>query len=117
MKLEQGLQMLTIFKNHEAETTILEDFEFYEQREKALQENRRQQQPAVTEPQKPADTKAGLIDHMSDTFAQAVQLKDTETNGNKITAENASAENGSTANAKAEEGNATLNSGIVEENS
>ncbi|KAK3121300.1 hypothetical protein QOZ80_8BG0650350 [Eleusine coracana subsp. coracana] len=117
VKLEQGLQILTIFKNHEAETTILEDFDFYEQREKALQENRRQQHPASSEPQKPADTQVGLMDHISDTFTQAVQLKDTERNGNKTTAENASAENGSVAIAKVEEGNATSDACPVEESS
>ncbi|KAG8046749.1 hypothetical protein GUJ93_ZPchr0008g12624 [Zizania palustris] len=80
VKLEHGLQMLTIFKNHESETTILEDFDFYEQREKALQENRRQQQP-----QKPAENKAlgELMAHISDTFAQAIQLKETESSGGK----------------------------------
>jgi YTH domain-containing family protein len=57
VNLEQGLQMLTIFKSHEAGTTILEDFDFYEQREKALQENRRQQQAASTDPRKLVDTK------------------------------------------------------------
>ncbi|CAD6243668.1 unnamed protein product [Miscanthus lutarioriparius] len=73
VKLEQGLQMLTIFKSHEAETTILEDFDFYEQREKALQENRRQQQPASTDPQKLLDTKAkGPVADISDAFSKAV---------------------------------------------
>ncbi|KAL6843307.1 hypothetical protein ACP4OV_027020 [Aristida adscensionis] len=115
VKLEQGLQMLTIFKNHEAETTILEDFDFYEQREKALLENRRQQQPARTESHKPADTKApDLMAQISDAFAQAVQLKDTENSGNKTTTEGASAENGSTTTAKVE-GIASSNTGPVEE--
>jgi hypothetical protein len=117
VKLEQGLQMLTIFKNHEAETSILEDFDFYEQREKALQENRRQQQPVSTEPHKSTDTNAGLVDRISNAFAQSVQLKDTETNGNKTTAEGASAQNGSASTAKMEEGNANLNTGPVEESS
>jgi YTH domain-containing family protein len=114
VKLGQGLQILTIFKNHEAETTILEDFDFYEQREKALQENRRQQQLVSTEPHKSADTKAGLADRISVTFAQSVQLKDTETNGNKTAAEGASAENGSVSTAKVEGGNANLNTGPAE---
>ena len=82
MKLEQGLQMLTIFKSHEAETTILEDFDLYEQWEKALQENRHQQQPASTDPQKLLDTKAqGPVADISDAFSKAVQLKDTENSG------------------------------------
>jgi hypothetical protein len=53
--------MLTIFKSHEAGITILEDFDFYEQREKALQENRRQQQAASTDPRKLVDTKLKIL--------------------------------------------------------
>ncbi|XP_066353700.1 YTH domain-containing protein ECT1-like [Miscanthus floridulus] len=117
VKLEQGLQMLTIFKSHEAETTILEDFDFYEQREKALQENRRQQQPASTDPQKLVDTKAqGPVADISDAFSKAVQLKDTENSGTTLKAEGASAENGSAATAKVE-GSANLNTGPMEESS
>lgn len=115
VKLEQGLQMLTIFKNHEAETTILEDFDFYEQREKALQENRRQQQPGNTIPQKPADTKAqALVADMSDAFAKAVQLEEAENSGKPPKAESASAENGSTATAKVEEGDTNVKADPVE---
>ncbi|CAL5007609.1 unnamed protein product [Urochloa decumbens] len=114
VKLEQGLQMLTIFKNHEAETTILEDFDFYEQREKALQENRRQQQPGSTNPQKPVDTKAqAIVADMSDAFAKAVQLE-SENSGKLPKAERASAENGSMATAKVEEGDTNVKAGPVE---
>ena len=113
VKLEQGLQMLTIFKNHEAETTILEDFDFYEQREKALQENRCQQQPGSADPQKPADTKEAVA-NMSDAFAK-VQLKETENSGKPQKAEGVSAENGTTATAKVEEGDANAKAGPVEE--
>lgn len=117
VKLEQGRQMLTIFKSHEAETTILEDFDFYEQREKALQENRRQQQPASTDPQKLVDTKAqGPVADISDAFAKAVQLKDTENSGTTPKADGTSAENGSAATAKVE-GSANLSTGPVEESS
>ncbi|OEL13042.1 YTH domain-containing family protein 1 [Dichanthelium oligosanthes] len=116
VKLEQGLQMLTIFKNHEAETTILEDFDFYEQREKALHENRRQQQPGSTNPQKPADTKAqALVADMSDAFAKVVLLKETENSGKPLKAEGASAEIGSMATAKVEEGGTNVKAGLVEE--
>ncbi|PUZ50591.1 hypothetical protein GQ55_6G069700 [Panicum hallii var. hallii] len=115
VKLEQGLQMLTIFKNHEAETTILEDFDFYEQREKALQENRRQQQPGSTDPQKPEDTKAQAVADMSDAFAKVIQLKETENSGKPQKAEGASAEIGSAATAKAKEGDINVKAGPVEE--
>uniref|UniRef100_A0A0E0LSG0 YTH domain-containing family protein n=1 Tax=Oryza punctata TaxID=4537 RepID=A0A0E0LSG0_ORYPU len=117
VKLEHGLQMLTIFKNHESETNILEDFDFYEQREKALQENRRQQQPSSPEPQKPAENKAlgELMSHISDTFAQTVQLKETENGESKPGVEGvASAGDASNATTKAEDGTASTNASPVE---
>ncbi|KAG8039409.1 hypothetical protein GUJ93_ZPchr0034g18713 [Zizania palustris] len=117
VKLEHGLQMLTIFKNHESETTIIADFNFYEQREKALQENRRQKQPAGAEPQKPAENKAlgELTAHISDAFARTVQLKETEGSGGKPGVEGvASAGDASTAATKAEDGIGNMNASPVE---
>ncbi|PKU68926.1 YTH domain-containing protein ECT4 isoform X1 [Dendrobium catenatum] len=40
VKLEQGLQMLKIFKEHTSKTSILDDFGFYEARQKVMQEKR-----------------------------------------------------------------------------
>ena len=120
VKLDYGLQMLTIFKNHEAETTIVEDFDFYEQREKALKENRRQQQPGSTEPLKPTDAKAigDSITHISDTFSRTVQLKETEKSDSKLRVEGAiSADGAQKATVKAEEGKANKNVSPVEESS
>ncbi|MQM04461.1 hypothetical protein Taro_037262 [Colocasia esculenta] len=78
VKLEQGLEMLNILKNHEAERSILDDFDFYESRQKAMQERRarqQQQQPVMDgELHNPAPLPRGLITQMSKTFAQAVQL-------------------------------------------
>lgn len=45
VKLEQGVQMLKIFKDHEAQMSILDDFEFYDERERVLKE-RKARQPA-----------------------------------------------------------------------
>lgn len=45
VKLEQGLQMLKIFKEHVSKTSILDDFAFYENRQKLMQEKRAKQQP------------------------------------------------------------------------
>jgi YTH domain-containing family protein len=60
----------------------VEDFDFYEQREKALQENRRQQHAASTDTQKLVDIKAqDVVADISDAFAKAVQLKNTENSG------------------------------------
>ncbi|KAJ1400488.1 YTH domain [Sesbania bispinosa] len=42
----QGVEMLNIFKNHVARTSILDDFEFYESRQKVMQEKKiRQSMP------------------------------------------------------------------------
>ncbi|GAB2286963.1 hypothetical protein Dimus_021351 [Dionaea muscipula] len=44
VKLDQGLQMLKIFKEHVSKTCILEDFGFYEGRQKVIQEKKAKQQ-------------------------------------------------------------------------
>ncbi|XP_078430878.1 YTH domain-containing protein ECT2-like isoform X2 [Wolffia australiana] len=44
IKLEQGLQMLKLFKEHVSKTSILDDFLFYEVRQKTMQERRAKQQ-------------------------------------------------------------------------
>lgn len=44
VKLEQGLEMLKIFKEHVTKTSILDDFGFYENRQKLMQEKRANQQ-------------------------------------------------------------------------
>ena len=40
VKLEQGLQVLKIFKDHVFNTSILDDFGFYDNREKIMQERK-----------------------------------------------------------------------------
>ncbi|KAJ8513049.1 hypothetical protein OPV22_003483 [Ensete ventricosum] len=44
VKLEQGLQLLKLFKEHVGKTSILDDFSFYETRQKVMQEKRTKQQ-------------------------------------------------------------------------
>jgi YTH domain-containing family protein len=44
VKLEQGLQLLKLFKEHVSKTSILDDFSFYETRQKVMQEKRVKQQ-------------------------------------------------------------------------
>lgn len=44
VKLEQGLQILRIFKEHSSRTCILDDFAFYEARQKTIQEKKAKQQ-------------------------------------------------------------------------
>ncbi|KAI3706290.1 hypothetical protein L6452_23923 [Arctium lappa] len=44
VKLEQGLQVIKIFKDHCSKQCILDDFEFYEERQKRIQEKKAKQQ-------------------------------------------------------------------------
>lgn len=48
MNIEQGIQMLKIFKSYSAHTSILEDFDFYEQREIVSKERKARQQACLT---------------------------------------------------------------------
>ncbi|XP_021672740.2 YTH domain-containing protein ECT2 isoform X2 [Hevea brasiliensis] len=75
VKLEQGIEMLRIFKEHSVHTSILDDFGFYNQREKALKERRAKQAANLT-----ADTSCLLADdtvnQISGSFAQNLHLED-----------------------------------------
>ncbi|XP_022842846.1 YTH domain-containing family protein 2-like isoform X2 [Olea europaea var. sylvestris] len=48
VKLEQGLEFLQIFKNHDADTSLLDDFNFYDEREKSLLERKAKEQASST---------------------------------------------------------------------
>ncbi|CAN0840305.1 YTH domain-containing protein ECT2 [Linum grandiflorum] len=96
VKLEQGIEMLNIFKKYETDMSILDDFEFYEDREKAMQERKarqqQQQQQHQVAPEKEssngnaANLPGSFLKQMSKSFAQVVRLDD-----------NASKEGGATA--------------------
>lgn len=63
IKLTQGIEMLNIFKNYSAKTSILDDFVFYENRQKTMQDKKRQSnQPEQLQPVALADAvqKMGL---------------------------------------------------------
>ncbi|KAL6646986.1 hypothetical protein ACP70R_014423 [Stipagrostis hirtigluma subsp. patula] len=47
VKLEQGLQVLKIFKDHVCKTSILDDFGFYDNREKMMQERKAKHQQSL----------------------------------------------------------------------
>nr|TKV90900.1 hypothetical protein SEVIR_9G058700v2 [Setaria viridis] len=47
VKLDQGLQVLKIFKDHVCKTSILDDFGFYDNREKIMQEKKSRRQYPV----------------------------------------------------------------------
>ncbi|KAI3822951.1 hypothetical protein L1987_10552 [Smallanthus sonchifolius] len=44
VKLDQGLQMIKVFKDHSSKQCILDDFEFYEERQKRIQEKKAKNQ-------------------------------------------------------------------------
>lgn len=44
VNFEQGIQILKIFKDHSSKTCILDDFEFYEARQKIIQEKKAKHQ-------------------------------------------------------------------------
>lgn len=75
VKLEQGIEMLKIFKDHEAETSILDDFSFYDEREKTLQERKARQQASSSTKKEDAVVDAS-IKQLSDNLAEALQLED-----------------------------------------
>lgn len=82
VKLEQGIEMLNIFKNYETDTSILDDFEFYEEREKVIQEGKARQQaspPVVgvagkNEQRNQVMLASDFIDKMSKSFGQVMRV-------------------------------------------
>ncbi|XP_057768124.1 YTH domain-containing protein ECT1 [Salvia miltiorrhiza] len=82
VKLEQGIEMLMIFKNHDAETSLLDDFNFYDEREKALLERKAKQRTTPT-----GNTTASLatdsINQLSDNLADTLQLDGVKSLSNK----------------------------------
>jgi YTH domain-containing family protein len=63
--------------------SILDDFEFYEEREKALLENKARlhhpRSSTVVEPKKPLTVPTDLVGHITKSFAQAVRLGEAKT--------------------------------------
>ncbi|KAI9193989.1 hypothetical protein LWI28_002093 [Acer negundo] len=87
VKLEQGIEMLNIFKNYETDMSILDDFEFYEDRQKAMQERKARQQSSLmavgvvgeNEHINAVTYTGDLMKQISKSFAQVVRLDE----GNK----------------------------------
>lgn len=69
--------MLKIFKKHDADTSILDDFNFYDEREKSLQEKRTKEQVFSTK----NTIDDASINHLSDRVANSLQLE----NQNEVT--------------------------------
>ncbi|MED6112793.1 hypothetical protein PIB30_064950 [Stylosanthes scabra] len=82
VKLQQGIEMLTILKNYETDVSILDDFDFYEDRQKAMQERKARQQSSMmavglvgeSEHRNPANIGGDFVKQMSKSFAQVVRL-------------------------------------------
>lgn len=49
VNFEKGIQVIKIFKDHSSKTSILDDFEFYEDRQKKIQEKKAKQQHLKTQ--------------------------------------------------------------------
>ncbi|KAA8522655.1 hypothetical protein F0562_009183 [Nyssa sinensis] len=74
VNLEKGIEMLKIFKDHDADTSILDDFNIYDEREKALQERKARLQ---TSTKNASVTLADAsINQFCDSFSEALQLED-----------------------------------------
>jgi hypothetical protein len=82
VKLEQGIEMLNILKNYETEMSILDDFDFYEERQKAMQERKAKQQVGLmgvgvvgdNEHRNAVALSGDFIKQMSKSFAQVVRM-------------------------------------------
>ncbi|KAL5838637.1 hypothetical protein ACOSQ3_015806 [Xanthoceras sorbifolium] len=75
VKLELGIEMLKIFKDHDAHTSLLDDFDFYNERERSLKERKTRQQTSMTK-----DVTDSLADDsinsIADSFTQVLQLEE-----------------------------------------
>ena len=65
--------MLKIFNDHDADASIMDDFSYYDEREKGLQERKANQQPVSTKNASDADSSLNLL---SENFAESLQLED-----------------------------------------
>ncbi|XP_073033927.1 YTH domain-containing protein ECT4-like isoform X1 [Primulina eburnea] len=73
VKLEQGIEMIKIFKNYDAETSLLDDFNFYDEREKFLLE-RKAKQRAISTGNTSTSLSPELINQLSDNLADSLHL-------------------------------------------
>ncbi|KAI3803188.1 hypothetical protein L1987_31337 [Smallanthus sonchifolius] len=74
VKLEAGNAILKIFKDHDANTSILDDFSFYDEREKDLQEKRSKEQDFTKN--LPAAVNDSSITQLADKVAESLHVED-----------------------------------------
>ncbi|XVF86265.1 hypothetical protein PTKIN_Ptkin18bG0026700 [Pterospermum kingtungense] len=91
VKLEQGIEMLNIFRSYETDMSILDDFDFYEERQKAMQERKARQQASLMSAgvvgeneHRNTVTLSNDFIKMSKSFAQVVCLDDDNKEGTAI---------------------------------
>ena len=73
--------MLNIFKNYETDMSILDDFDYYEERQKAMQERKARQQAGLmavgdNEHRNAVAISGDFIKQMSKSFAQVVRMEE-----------------------------------------
>ncbi|PIN18623.1 putative high-glucose-regulated protein [Handroanthus impetiginosus] len=87
VKMEQGLQLLKIFKDHMSKQCILDDFDFYEDRQKKIQEKKAKQQQIQKQAQvwegKPSEAKNKESKETSNGDVQSHRSPDTASDLNK----------------------------------
>ncbi|KAF5748632.1 hypothetical protein HS088_TW04G00590 [Tripterygium wilfordii] len=80
VKLEQGIEMLKIFKDYDSRTSILDDFDFYDDRERGLKERKSRQQ-ALSIGDAPNFVGEESINQVADSLALQLHLDE---EGNKV---------------------------------
>ncbi|XP_024985182.1 YTH domain-containing family protein 2-like [Cynara cardunculus var. scolymus] len=86
VKLEQGLQMIKIFKEHSCKQCILDDFDFYEDRQRRIQEKKAKQQqfqkqvwegkPATDDKRKESSIKVEIVPPKTSDIGQEIAKED-----------------------------------------
>ncbi|KAL7605739.1 hypothetical protein Lser_V15G18270 [Lactuca serriola] len=79
VKFEQGVEMLKIFNKYETDMSILDDFDFYEERQKAMQERKARQQQGNLGGGNENKNVNEFIRQMSKSFSEVVRLEDKDT--------------------------------------
>lgn len=74
VKLEVGITMLKIFKEHEADTSIIDDFNYYDEREKDLQEKRSKERDVTKNT--PSAVNDTSINELADKVAESLNVEE-----------------------------------------
>jgi hypothetical protein len=116
VKLEQGIEMLNIFKNYETDMSIIDDFDFYEDRQKAMQERKARQQASLmavgvvgeSEHRNAVTLPTDIIKQMTKSFAQVVCLDESSKEGTVTDRVSSGSDGSAGARVKLEDGITTV---------